>query len=140
MSNLVIESMNVLNSNQDITAFGELLHEAWQTKRELSAKVTNPDVDNLYEEAARAGAIGGKLTGAGGGGFLLLFVPPHRQQAVRERLSKLIHVPFRFDFTGSQIIFADNEQEYLHQEEERSLHDIEPFRELAPADPHGLKK
>jgi D-glycero-alpha-D-manno-heptose-7-phosphate kinase len=140
MNDLVIESMSILNGSQDITAFGELLHEAWQTKRGLSAKVTNPFVDNLYEEAAAAGAIGGKLTGAGGGGFLLLFVPPHKQQAVRERLSKLIHVPFRFDFTGSQVIFADREQEYLHQEEERTRQEIEPFRELVPADPHGLMK
>jgi D-glycero-alpha-D-manno-heptose-7-phosphate kinase len=131
MNDLVVESMNVLNSHQDINAFGELLHEAWQTKRGLSAQVTNQFVDDLYEQAIRAGAIGGKLTGAGGGGFLLLFVPPDKQQNVRERLSKLIHVPFQFEFAGSQIIFADSEQEYPDEERERTRQEIEPFRELA---------
>ncbi len=58
----------------------------------------------MYAQARRAGAIGGKLTGAGGGGFLLLFVPPDRQQRVREALPGLLHVPFKFEFSGSQII------------------------------------
>jgi D-glycero-alpha-D-manno-heptose-7-phosphate kinase len=133
MNDLVIESMNILNGGRDINVFGELLREAWQTKRGLSAQVTNQFVDELYEEAIRAGAIGGKLTGAGGGGFLLLFVPPAKQQSVRERLSKLIHVPFQFDFAGSQIIFADSEQDYPHEEEQRMRQEIEPFRELATA-------
>ncbi len=66
----------------------------------------------LYARAQAAGAIGGKLTGAGGGGFLLLFVRPEHQQAVRDELSDLIHVPVKFDFSGSQIIYYEPEQDY----------------------------
>jgi D-glycero-alpha-D-manno-heptose-7-phosphate kinase len=130
MNDLVLESRTILNGTHNITGFGELLHEAWQTKRSLSPQVTNSEVDSLYEEARRAGAIGGKLTGAGGGGFLLLFVPPERQRNVREQLSKLIHVPFGFEFFGSQVIFADREREYVHEEEERNRWDVAAFREL----------
>lgn len=131
LSDLVAESRNILTSpNCDIAAFGHLLHEAWQTKRGLSVSVSNSDVDSLYDEARRAGAIGGKLTGAGGGGFLLLFVPPDRHDVVRERLSKLIHVPFEFEYWGSQVLFADREREYLHEEQERVHLDISAFREL----------
>src|SRR5436309_2576073 len=83
----------------------ELLHEAWAVKRSLGTHVSNDVVDEIYEDARLAGALGGKLLGAGGGGFLLLFVPPERQVHVQERLNQLIHVPFRFEFTGSQIIF-----------------------------------
>jgi D-glycero-alpha-D-manno-heptose-7-phosphate kinase len=133
MRDLVLEARSILNSNQDLTAFGELLHEAWQMKRGLSATVTNPHIDGLYEAALGAGAVGGKITGAGGGGFLLLFVPPERQSAVRDRLSTLIHVPFGFEYFGSQIIFADSEREYAREEEERTRLNIDAFRELTPA-------
>src|SRR5436853_954607 len=75
MKELVEESIDVLASGMDIRAFGDLLHEAWQAKRSLSAAVSNRAVDDLYERARGAGALGGKLTGAGGGGFLLLFAP-----------------------------------------------------------------
>lgn len=130
MNDLVTESRSILSGNQSLDGFGHLLREAWQMKRLLSPQVSNADVDSLYEEALRAGALGGKLTGAGGGGFLLLFVPPGRQRAVRERLSKLIHVPFGFDFGGSQVIFADRERDYIHEEDERRHSDIAAFREL----------
>jgi D-glycero-alpha-D-manno-heptose-7-phosphate kinase len=131
MKDLVDESLAVLNSRQDLTAFGELLHEAWQAKRSLSASVSNSDVDALFELATSAGAIGGKLAGAGGGGFLLLFVPPDRQDRVRASLNKLIHVPFKFESSGSQVLFADTEQEYLQEEEARAQQTIRGFRELA---------
>jgi D-glycero-alpha-D-manno-heptose-7-phosphate kinase len=131
MKDLVDEGLAVLNSRQDLTPFGELLHEAWQAKRSLSASVSNTDVDDLYNAAIGAGAVGGKLTGAGGGGFLLLFVPPDRQEQVRARLDGLIHVPFRFEFSGSQILFADAEQEYPREEEARARQAPRAFRELA---------
>ncbi len=131
MKDLVDESLAVLNNGQDLRPFGELLHEAWQAKRSLSASVSNSDVDDLYESAISAGAIGGKLTGAGGGGFLLLFVPPERQDRVRASLNKLIHVPFRFEFSGSQVLFADTEQEYPQEEQARAQQTIRGFRELA---------
>ena len=81
---MVEESVAIVSGKQDIRAFGTLQHEAWQVKRSLSAKVSNSEVDQIYEQAISAGAIGGKLTGAGGGGFMLLFVPPARQSKVRE--------------------------------------------------------
>jgi D-glycero-alpha-D-manno-heptose-7-phosphate kinase len=107
MQALVGESLAVLTAGKDLRAFGRLLHEAWQAKRSLSAKVSNPAVDELYQTARAAGALGGKLTGAGGGGFLLLFVPPEQHADVRRALDQLVQVPFEFESYGSQIIFAD---------------------------------
>jgi len=130
MKDLVEESLSILNSNQDINGFGELLHEAWQAKRSLSASVSNAHVDEIYEQALSAGAIGGKLAGAGGGGFLLLFVPPARQPEVREKLNQLIYVPFQFEFSGSQIIFCDREADYSAEEKARANQTIQPFQEL----------
>lgn len=112
MTHLVNEAIGVLTSGDNIVGIGELLHEAWEAKRSLSSSVSNPEVDAVYEAARSAGALGGKLTGAGGGGFLLLFVPPEKQSAVRAALDGLICVPFKFEFSGSQIIFYDLEQEY----------------------------
>ncbi|MEG4277556.1 hypothetical protein QUA62_08750 [Microcoleus sp. MON1_C1] len=132
IKDLVEESIAILNSNQPLTGFGELLHEAWQAKRSLSDKVSNPEVDDLYATARTAGAIGGKLTGAGGGGFLLLFVPPAQQQEVREKLSKLIHVPFNFEFSGSQIIFFEPQEDYSELDKSRASQQIAAFRELTP--------
>jgi D-glycero-alpha-D-manno-heptose-7-phosphate kinase len=131
MKDLVEECIAILNSDKDITTFGELLHEAWHTKRSLSSKVSNESVEEVYEQAIAAGAIGGKLLGAGGGGFMLLFVPPSRQTAVRETLSKLIHVPFRFESSGSQIIFFDPEADYSAEERARSSQRIQAFKELS---------
>ncbi|MGE3840414.1 MAG: kinase [Vicinamibacterales bacterium] len=102
---LVEEGISVLQGRGDLSEFGELLNEAWQAKRSLSDRVSTPEIDDMYDAARRAGAVGGKLTGAGGGGFLLLFVPPERQARVREALPSLLHVPFKFEFSGSQIIF-----------------------------------
>ncbi|UBF26006.1 kinase [Kovacikia minuta CCNUW1] len=127
---LVEESVAILSSGRDITPFGELLHEAWQTKRSLSEKVSNSHVDALYEQAITAGALGGKLTGAGGGGFLLLFVPPSRQSSVKSALKHLIHVPFRFEFSGSQIIFFEPEVDYQVEETERAQQSVQRFQEL----------
>ena len=96
MKELVEESIDMLASGMDIRAFGDLLHEAWQAKRSLSAQVSNAEVDELYERRRAAGALGGKLTGAGGGGFLLLFVPPDAA-AGRPRGTRrhAFHVPVR---------------------------------------------
>ncbi|MGA2149907.1 MAG: kinase [Bryobacteraceae bacterium] len=118
LQDLVDEGVAALSGGQDIRAFGELLHEAWQAKRELSSMVSNRDVDAIYEAAMSAGAIGGKLTGAGGGGFMLLFVPPPNQKAVTESLKKLVRVPFKFESSGSQVIFYDPEEDYSNEEEE----------------------
>jgi D-glycero-alpha-D-manno-heptose-7-phosphate kinase len=130
MKDLVDEGVAILNSQNDLRGFGELLHEAWQAKRSLSATVSNDDVNSFYARARNAGAIGGKLTGAGGGGFLLLFVEPDRQEEVRRELCELIHVPFKLDFSGSQIIYYEPEQDYSASEQLRALQDVKPFREL----------
>ncbi len=129
MKDLVDEGLSVLGSGGSLVAFGELLHEAWVAKRSLGPMVSNPYVDELYAEARAAGAIGGKLTGAGGGGFLLLFVPPGSRASVRQRLSRLIHVPFRIASLGSQIVLYDREHEYAEEHAMRDQQRVEPFRE-----------
>ncbi len=102
---MVDEAAAMLNDpSRDLCDLGRLLHEGWMLKRELSANVSNGAIDELYQAALSAGALGGKLLGAGGGGFLLLFIPPDRQAAVRERLKDFIAVAFRFDSGGSKIV------------------------------------
>lgn len=102
---MVDEAIALLqNERTPIEELGRLLHESWLCKRSLSDKVSTPEVDDLYEAARSCGAVGGKLLGAGGGGFLLLFVKPELQAKVQERLKRLIHVPFRFDTTGSRVV------------------------------------
>ncbi|MDI6686761.1 MAG: kinase [Desulfobacterales bacterium] len=130
MNDLLTESIAVLNKGKNITAFGELLHEAWQAKRSLSAEVSNSNVDEMYNQAISAGAIGGKLTGAGGGGFMLLFVPPEKQMEVREKLNNLIYVPFKFESSGSQIVFFNNQEDYSIIERERDRQSVQAFEEL----------
>jgi len=94
----------VQDPTRGIDDFGRLLDETWQYKRSLSDKVSTPEIDTIYDSARKAGAIGGKLLGAGGGGFLLLFVPPDSRDRVRASLGKLVHVPFKFEHSGSRIV------------------------------------
>ena len=130
MKDLVDEGLSILNRDDGIEGFGNLLHEAWQAKRSLAASVSNDEVDTLYARARAAGASGGKLTGAGGGGFLLLFAPPARHDDIRAELNELISVPFNLDFSGSQIIYYEPEQDYSAVEQSRAAQTIRPFREL----------
>jgi D-glycero-alpha-D-manno-heptose-7-phosphate kinase len=104
MRQMVDRAIEILSSpSTALTEFGELLKDAWRLKRALSQSVTNSTVDNLLEAAMDAGAQGGKLLGAGGGGFMLLFVRPEERARVQESLRKLITVPFRFETSGSRI-------------------------------------
>ena len=106
MFNMVDEAIHILNSgSSDITDFGRLLHESWMIKRSLTDKITTSQIDKIYETALQAGALGGKLLGAGGGGFILFFVEPEFQPKVLEKLKNLLYVPFKFDALGSQIIY-----------------------------------
>lgn len=89
----------------NVDAIGELLHESWLLKKQLASKVSNADVDDLYELALRAGAIGGKVAGAGGGGFLLLYCPLQRQEQLRTELHILQELPFNLGQDGSKVIF-----------------------------------
>lgn len=129
LGDMVEEGLAILSDGRDLVRFGRLLDEAWKAKRSLSASVSTGEIDELYEQARGAGAIGGKLTGAGGGGFMLLFVEPPNRQRVRERLSALLHVPFRFSFGGSQVVFFDPEQDYSAEEQDRASRVLRPFRE-----------
>jgi D-glycero-alpha-D-manno-heptose-7-phosphate kinase len=105
MRDMVDEAVKVLHaSGRPIEEFGDLLHESWLCKKELSDKVSTTEIDQLYDTARNAGATGGKLLGAGGGGFMLLFVKPELQPKVREALKQLIHVPFAFDDSGSRVV------------------------------------
>jgi D-glycero-alpha-D-manno-heptose-7-phosphate kinase len=136
MRHFVDQGCDILTGGGDLAPFGELLHEAWLAKRELSDKISNDSIDGAYDAARSAGAIGGKLLGAGGGGFLLFYAPPARHAKIKKQLSKLIHVPFKFEFGGSQVIFYDLEEDYSAHDKMRDGQKIEGFRELdanAPA-------
>jgi D-glycero-alpha-D-manno-heptose-7-phosphate kinase len=87
-----------------VRELGDLLHDSWRLKRELAENVSNPQIDEIYEAGREAGAIGGKLLGAGGGGFMLFLVDPEKREQVRERLQNLIHVSVGFDNDGSKIV------------------------------------
>ncbi|UCG25847.1 MAG: GHMP kinase [Chloroflexota bacterium] len=89
----------------DLDAIGELLHESWQLKRQLASGISNGSIQDMYQAARQAGAIGGKITGAGGGGFLLLYCPHERQESVRAALSPLKETPFKLESDGSKVIF-----------------------------------
>ena len=106
MFEMVDEAISILNGDSsDITDFGRLLHETWMIKRSLTNKITTPFIDEIYETAIKAGALGGKLLGAGGGGCILFFVEPELQPKVKEKLKNLLYVPFKFENLGSQIIY-----------------------------------
>ncbi|MFZ3045342.1 MAG: kinase [Desulfatirhabdiaceae bacterium] len=131
MNQMVEQGLDILQSNRSICEFGELLHDAWVAKQCLSDKVSNSTVDSLYDRSRKNGAIGGKITGAGGGGFLLLFVPPPAQRQLREGLKNLIHVPFQFEFHGSQINLYDPPvEDYSEIELDRDQRKICSCREM----------
>ncbi len=104
MYEMTRQAIAILNGN-NLKSFGKLLHESWKLKRSLSDKITTTLINDIYDAARRAGAIGGKLLGAGGGGFVLIFAEPPHQKAIRRKLRKLLEIPFRFEDLGSQIIF-----------------------------------
>ncbi len=105
LRDMVNEGSSILNNlNMPLDEFGKLLNRAWENKRSLSSKITNKKIDELYSTAIKAGAIGGKILGAGGGGFILFFVKPGDQDRVKKVLSNLIHVPFKFENTGSKVV------------------------------------
>jgi D-glycero-alpha-D-manno-heptose-7-phosphate kinase len=107
MRALVDEGERILSRTGDLADFGRLLHDTWQLKRGLSARIAPVFVDEVYEKARKAGAIGGKLLGAGGGGFMLFFAAPEHQPRLRAALSGLVQVPFAFETGGAQLIYYD---------------------------------
>lgn len=102
---LVDEAQSILTSREgDLDEFGRLLDQSWRLKRQTGSKISTDSIDMLYERALEAGALGGKLLGAGGGGFLLFYVPKEKQPSVSESMSELMHVPFAFENGGTQVI------------------------------------
>ncbi|HTW23729.1 MAG TPA: hypothetical protein VMD78_09020 [Candidatus Baltobacteraceae bacterium] len=102
----------VMDPKRTLSDFGKLLHEGWRIKRSLTQNITNSSIDEIYDAGLSAGALGGKLLGAGGGGFMLFFVPPEKREALRARLKKLLCVPFGFSTRGSEIVVYEAEEPY----------------------------
>jgi D-glycero-alpha-D-manno-heptose-7-phosphate kinase len=113
MFQLVDEAEAIVRStSRSLDEFGQLLHENWKIKRTLTHKITNAHIDEIYEAGVSAGALGGKLLGAGSGGFMLFYVPPERREALRARLKKLLCVPFKFSNKGSHVVVYEPEEVY----------------------------
>lgn len=127
---MVDEAITILQGRGELEAFGRLLHDGWQLKRELADRISTSAIDEMYEASQRAGALGGKLLGAGGGGFLLLFAAPERHAAIRNALNGLLHVPVEFETTGSRIIFYD-----AHGYDPRNVQPHQRHAEISPVVP-----
>lgn len=121
MQQMVFEACEILNSDNDIKLFGELLDETWQLKRSLATDISNNFIDNIYTVAKENGAIGGKILGAGGGGFILLFADPEKHKNIKQVLHKLIYVPFKFDEQGCQTLF------YAPKEYDKAVYEKRDF-------------
>jgi len=102
----------IASPDRSLNEFGRLLDESWKIKRTLTHKISNASIDEIYEAGMSAGALGGKLLGAGGGGFMLFFVPPERREALRTRLKKLLCIPFAFSNRGSHVVVYEPEEQY----------------------------
>lgn len=110
MLTLVDKAEEILvNEHMDLNEFGKLLDYTWNLKRGITDKISSNSIDDIYQKAIKAGALGGKLLGAGGGGFLLFYVVPEKQQAVMKAMSNLLHVPFEFEEKGSRVIYYNPE-------------------------------
>ena len=111
MNALTNEAFKILISEDEpIENFGKLLNEQWKIKRLMTDQITNDRIDDIYEAGIRGGAIGGKLLGAGSGGFMLFFTPPGDQERMKKQLGNKLFVPFRFDFTGSKIVYYSHDE------------------------------
>ena len=106
MCQIAHELREVLTTGKDLNDFGHLLHQAWVAKRSLELTISNSTIDALYERGLDAGALGGKLLGAGSGGFLLFYCEPHMQPRLREAFADLVEVPFSLEPEGSKVIFV----------------------------------
>lgn len=110
MSKMVDEAQDILQDDKrDLDDFGKLLDKTWRLKRKTGAEITTTSIDFLYEKGIKAGALGGKLLGAGGGGFLVFYVRPEKQSFVRNALSRLLEVPFKFESNGTEVIYYSPE-------------------------------
>jgi D-glycero-alpha-D-manno-heptose-7-phosphate kinase len=110
MCSIARQLRDVVTGGRDLNVFGKLLHQAWEAKKSVETSISNSQIDDYYERGLRAGALGGKLLGAGGGGFLLFFCEPHLQERLREELSDLREVPFSLDPQGSKIVYIGSDR------------------------------
>tara|TARA_Y100000590_G_scaffold274281_1_gene307965 strand:+ start:8727 stop:9728 length:1002 start_codon:yes stop_codon:yes gene_type:complete len=110
--NLVEESEKILKQGK-LDEFGKLLHESWLEKKDLSNSITNTKIDEIYNLAISKGALGGKLLGAGGGGFLLFYVPKPDQKKFLKYFKKLVNIPFNFSYEGSSIMFNNKDNKII---------------------------
>lgn len=117
MLSLVDQAENVLTDNSyDLDDFGRLLDHSWQLKRKTGRAVSTANIDTLYKKGIEAGALGGKLLGAGGGGFLIFYVQPEKRQAVKQAMKDLLYIPFEFENAGTQVIYYEAENYDLKSE------------------------
>ena len=107
LQELVQPLQEILSGTEDLRKFGEILHKGWMLKKEITKEISSNKIDNYYEKAIKAGAIGGKILGAGGGGFLLFYVEKNKQESVKEALKDLFYLPVKFDSSGSRITYYD---------------------------------
>ncbi|MBI2870517.1 MAG: kinase [Candidatus Omnitrophica bacterium] len=129
MHSITREALGTLRQNRDLERIGRLLHRSWMLKRSLAGDVTRPEIDALYEAGRRAGAYGGKLLGAGGGGFMMFLAPPECHERIWAALPQIkTWVPFRMDNQGSQIVFYHDGYSYGQ--------DGKPLREIAQGVTH----
>lgn len=136
MMEMVPEACQILSSESaDLNDFGKMLHETWMLKRSLTDQISNSLVEEIYDTALANGAIGGKLLGAGGGGFMLFFAPPEMHRGIKKSLRNLMHVPFKFDDQGCQIILyapktykdsAYEKLDYIHMQNQTGEIKLKP--------------
>jgi D-glycero-alpha-D-manno-heptose-7-phosphate kinase len=140
MRDMVDEAVGILNGNGDITDFGRMLHETWMLKKQLASSVSTDFIDDIYQRAMKSGALGGKILGAGGGGFILFFAKPEDQPRLLESLSDLLLIPFSFENRGSHVaLYEPNQfsetslmrQDFAHLKNNRNM---ENLLELASSD------
>lgn len=111
MKSLVYEAQKILeDKHADLNDFGRLLDHSWKLKRQTGSKISTASIDQMYDDAIKAGALGGKLLGAGGGGFLILYVEKDKQDLVRNSLSEFLEIPFKFENSGTEIVYYAPEQ------------------------------
>ena len=109
MKSLVYHANEILlDERKSIDLFGELLDVTWNLKKRISSKITKPELDQIYNQAKQSGALGGKLLGAGNGGFFLFYVPKDNQRSFKEKMSAFLEVPFKFEYNGASIIYFNN--------------------------------
>ena len=109
MKDLCADMLETMREARSLSRFGEILHEGWERKRSLVDSISNDSINHYYEQARKAGAIGGKVLGAGGGGFLLFYVEPHKRNHVRQALKALPELPFMFEPQGSKVIYISDD-------------------------------